>query len=505
MTQKQEEKSMTESPSLPPMIFALLKRARQEHGIENAALLETHISWVLLAGDYAYKIKKPLKLPFLDYSSLEARRKFCEAELTLNRRYAPALYLGLEPIGGTSESPRLGGTPAIEWAVKMRRFDEKWRMDHVCDRGELTPALVSDLVKAVAAFHEAAPKAPPESRFGEADQVLAPALENFEELRPLLPAEQPLLSNLERWTRQEFERRQTSFATRKRAGHIRECHGDLHLGNIVVLDGRATLFDCIEFNENLRWIDQASELAFTYEDLLDHGQPGLANWLINEWLAVTGDFDALGVLPFYAVYRALVRAKVAAIRGNAAEAREYLAMAGRLATRSKPTLTITCGLSGSGKTTLSSSLLLDDKTANTVRIRSDVERKRLFGLAPEDAGGDIYTEEATNRTYRRLEKLAENALSAGWSVIVDAAFLRRIQRKSFRNLATRLNSPFAILACEASPEELRRRLHERRNDASEATVAVLEQQLKWAEALTKEERAVAIDSKKNANIESSKN
>jgi predicted kinase len=214
---------------------------------------------------------------------------------------------------------------------------------------------------------------------------------------------------------------------------------------------------------------------------------------VSEWLAATGDYDALTVLPFYAVYRALVRAKVAAIRGTATEASEYLAMAGRLASRPQPALTITFGLSGSGKTTASSARLLADATANTVRIRSDLERKRLFGLAPGDtSNGAIYTEEATNKTYRRLEKLAEDALEAGWSVIVDAAFLRRALRESFRNLAARLHIPFSIISCGEAPDELRRRLRARRNDASEATVAVLEQQLQWAEALTAEERAMVI-------------
>ena len=479
---------MLESHTLPPLIANLVKRARQEHKDGNVELLETHISWVLLAGDCAYKIKKPVKLPFVDYSSLEARRSFCEAELTLNRRYAPDIYLGLEPIGGTPEAPRLGETPAIEWAVKMRRFDEKWRMDHVCARGELTPELVSDLVRAVAAFHRSASVAPPASRFGEADQVLAAALENFEELRSLLPAERSQLAGLERWTIREFRRRKVCFAARKAAGRIRECHGDLHLGNIVLLDGRAIPFDCIEFNENFRWIDQASELAFTYEDLLDHRQPGLANWLVSEWLTTTGDFDVLLLLPFYAVYRALVRGKVAAIRGDLAEAVEYLALARRLSFRPHPTLTITFGLSGSGKTTLSSKRLLEDTTANTVRLRSDVERKRLFGMRSEDAGGgDIYTDGATNLTYGRLEELTWNALTAGWSVIVDATFLHRPQRERFRNLATRLNIPFSILACEAPPEELRRRLRARRNDASEATVAVLERQIQCVEALCEDE------------------
>jgi hypothetical protein len=384
----------------------------------------------------------------------------------------------------------------------MRRFDEKCRLDHVCARGELTPVEISDLVRTVSAFHDAAQKAPSNSRFGEAEQILTSALENFEELHLLLPADQSLSAPIERWTRQEFERRRTNFAARKAAGHIRECHGDLHLGNIALLNGRATPFDCIEFNESLRWIDQASEIAFTYVDLLDHRRPGLANWLLSEWLKETGDFDALTVLPFYAVYRALVRAKVAAIRGDAAEALEYMEMAKRLSFRPKPHLTITYGFSGSGKTTLSSARLLADETANTVRVRSDVERKRLFGLAPEDAsGGTIYTDDATHRTYSHLQALADTTLAAGWSVIVDAAFLRRAQRENFRNLAARLHIPFCILVCEASPDELRRRLRARRNDPSEATVAVMEHQIKWAEALTEEERTAAVGCGKNANFE----
>jgi aminoglycoside phosphotransferase family enzyme/predicted kinase len=479
---------------MPTLVAALLRQARKANGPDRVDLLETHISWVLLAGDFAYKIKKPVTLPFVDYSSLKARRAFCEAELSLNRRYAPAIYLGLEPIGGTTEEPQLGTLPAIEWAVKMSRFDETCRLDHVCARGELTPELVSGLVKTMTAFHAAARPAPPESRFGEPGQVLASALENFEELRDLLPEARPALANLEEWTRREFERLQLDFAARKAAGRIRECHGDLHLGNIALIDGRATPFDCIEFNDDFRWIDQVSELAFTYEDLLDHRQPGLANWLVSEWLAATGDFTALKVLPFYAMYRAMVRAKVAAIRGDAAEARDYLDMTKRLSSRPQPILTIAFGLSGSGKTTRSSALLLADQTANTVRIRSDVERKRLFGLAAVAAsGGGIYTEDATEKTYSLLAELAEGAIAAGWSAIVDAAFLRRTQREQFRQLAERLPVPFVILACEAPPEELRRRLLSRRNDASEATVAVLERQLRCVEELTPEEKRISIE------------
>ena len=483
---------MDKSDNLPPLIAALLNWARQEYGAKTVELLETHISWVLLAGNYAYKIKKPVVLPFVDYSSLEARRIFCEKELALNSRYAPELYLETVPIGGSIKTPRLGVRPAIEWAVEMGRFDEKWRLDHVCDRGELTPPLISDLVLTVADFHRRAAPAAPESRFGEPAQILKPALENFEELYKLLPGEKPLLTRMEEWTRREFERRRTNFENRKAAGHVRECHGDMHLGNIVLLNGRPTPFDCIEFNDDFRWIDQANELAFIYEDLIEHRKPGLANWLVSEWLAATGDFDILNVLPFYSTYRALVRAKVAAIRGDSTEAHEYLTMASHLCCRREPSLTITFGLSGSGKTTSSVARMLADQTANTVRIRSDVERKRLFGLAPEDiSGGAIYTPEATDRTYSRLEELAKSALTAGWSVIVDAAFLRRTQRNRFRALTATMNLPFAILACEASPDELRRRLRARRNDASEATVEVLEHQMEWAEELTEEERICA--------------
>ena len=480
---------MDKSAKPPPLIAALLDWARQEYGASTVELLETHISWVLLAGDYAYKIKKPVVLPFVDYSSLEARRIFCEKELALNSRYAPDLYLETVPIGGSVEAPRLGVRPAIEWAVEMARFDEKWRLDHVCDRGDLTPPLISDLILTVVDFHRRAAPAPPESRFGEPAQILKPALENFEELYKFLPSDKPVLASLEEWTRREFGRRRANFEDRKAAGRVRECHGDMHLKNIVLLNGKPTPFDCIEFNDDFRWIDQANELAFIYEDLLEHRRPGLANWLISEWLAATGDFDILNVLPFYSTYRSLVRTKVAAIRGDFAEAHEYLEIAGRLCCRRQPSLTITFGLSGSGKTTSSAARLLADQTANMVRIRSDVERKRLFGLAPGEASeGNIYTPEATGATYRQLKEFARGALTAGWSVIVDAAFLKRTQRRNFQTLAANMHLPFAILACEASPDELRRRLAARRNDASEATLKVLESQMEWAEELTDEER-----------------
>lgn len=462
--------------TLPPSIQALLEPSRYQHPVEHVEVVETHISWVLLAGKFAYKIKKPITLPFVDYGSVARRRDCCEAELRLNRRYADTLYLDVVDFDG-------------EPAVKMRRFDESGRLDHVCARGELTPTHLSGLARMIAAFHAGAAVAPAATRFGTPENVLAPALENFDELDTLLPDEASRLARLRAWTHSEFSRHRESFAHRKAAGRVRECHGDLHLANLVLLDGKVTPFDCVEFNDDLRWIDVASEIAFTWVDLIDHDQPGLACWLLNEWLVWSGDFSALAVLRYYAVYRAVVRAKVAALRGENSEALGYLGMAERLAVPPRLTFTITFGLSGSGKTTASSARLLADETACTIRVRSDVERKRLFGLAPDaDSGGAIYSSDANVKTYARLAELARQVLTDGWPLIVDAAFLRRAERRTFRAIATADGIPFDIMACEAPDEELQRRLLGRTGDASEAGVAVLEQQMAWLEPLDEAER-----------------
>jgi aminoglycoside phosphotransferase family enzyme/predicted kinase len=501
------------SIALPPLIAALLDPRRHPHPAASVELVETHASWLLLAGDFAYKIKKPITLPFLDYGSLTQREACCRAELELNRRLAPALYLDVVPIGGSPLLPVIGALPAIEWAVRMHRFDESGRLDRVAARGELKPAQLSQLAATLCEFHAAANAAMPGTRFGEPAAVLAAARENFIELRQLLRApEQAAVERLAAWTEEEFARHGGDFAARKAGGFIREGHGDLHLGNLVLIDGHVTPFDCIEFNEDFRWNDPAGEIAFVWIDLLDHDQPGLAAWFLNAWLETGGDFAALRVMRFYAVYRAVVRAKVAALRAaqedsDAAQAdvvaaRGYLDLAWRIAVPRAPTLAITCGLSGSGKTTASSARLLDsslDRAGSIVRLRSDVERKRLFGLSPHDnsdspADGAIYTLEATQRTYARLLALARELLLSGWPVIVDAAFLKRAERDNFAALAAELGCGFSILATEAAPEELRRRLLARSGDASEATVDVLDRQFEWFEPLSAVEQSAVVRS-----------
>jgi aminoglycoside phosphotransferase family enzyme/predicted kinase len=489
--------------SLPPLIKALLEPKCYPHPAQHVELVVTHISWLLIAGEFVYKIKKPITLPFLDYGTLEKRHACCEAELRLNQRYAPDIYLEVVAIVGTPENPHFNGegTP-IEFAVKMRRFDEAGRLDRVCARGELQPRHVSDLAEAIVNFHRDAAKTSVNTHYGSPDKVIEPALENFNELHSLLSDQEYLtkLNSLQAWTRTEFEHLTPNFSTRKAEGWVRECHGDLHLGNIVLIDGHVRLFDCIEFNEDFRWIDVASDIAFTYIDLLDHHQPGLAGWFLNEWLSRSGDFDAMPVLRFYAVYRALVRAKVAAIRsgqnhGDISETQGYIALAEQIISAPKPRLIITHGLAGCGKTTAAANLLLNDNYGCTIHLRSDVERKRLFGLTAaaksnSPLGGGIYVQEAHQHTYRRLYNLAEGLLIAGWSVIVDAAFLRHAERSDFRALATQTGAEFHILAPQTSLEQLRLRISNRLEkgyDASEATIEVLEQQLTFIEPLNEDE------------------
>ncbi len=501
------------SPSAPPpaLIQALLRSDRHQAVTPEVTLVETHISWVLLAGEFAYKIKKPLKLAFLDFSTLALRKQTCDDELRLNQRFARDIYLEVVAITGTPRKPRLGGTgKAIEYAVKMRRFDESRRMDRICARGELTAAHLSDLAESLVVFHDSTARAPPESRFGSPENILAPALDNFSDLAPRFSdaGMTQRLAVLRDWTVAEHRRLTALMHSRKAAGFVRECHGDLHLANLVLVDGHVRLFDCLEFNEDLRWLDTANEIAFTYVDLLDHRQAGLATWFVDEVLSRSGDYAAVPLLRFYAVYRALVRAKVAAIRqqqthaiGEADAVAVCIAQAQQLIAPVPQQLIITHGLAACGKTIASSQWLQADTQARTLRLRSDVERKRLFGVARSQRSGSgtdagIYTPDAHVLTYQHLAQLASTVLRAGWSVLVDAAFLKRSERDAFRALARQHGVEFSILAPQAELAVLRQRIVARQSagtDASEATLQVLERQLQWIEPLGADEPVLRQD------------
>ncbi len=475
------------------------------HPAKAVRLIETHISWVLLAGRYAYKIKKSLDMGFLDFTTLARRKFFCEEEIRLNRRLAPQIYLDAVPIGGTPGAPVIGQEPAIEYAVRMRRFSVDAEMDRLIRRGEVLPEHIDSLAAVLAQFHLGLPPAPPESRYGEAAAMRERALQNFAPL-PSLPCDADAMRTA---TEAEFFAHQRSIEQRRAQGFVRECHGDLHLGNILIRGGKAVPFDGIEFEPMLRWGDIVGDIAFPFMDLQYFGRLDFAWRLLNGWLELTGDFDGLNLLRLYASYRAAVRGKVGAIRAAQpsmdagkreralATSRSYFTLAANLLERSKPLLIITHGLPGCGKTTFAQAAL---ERLGAIRIRSDVERKRLFGLAPLERsnsalGGDMYGQEATLRTYDRLLDLARGLLANGFPVIVDAAFLRHDERVQFRRLAEEMGVPFFIASIEASERVLRARIEQRQRearDASEANVAVLAALQVAQQPLQDDERGVTV-------------
>jgi aminoglycoside phosphotransferase family enzyme/predicted kinase len=493
------------------LIAALMRPAAYPHAAARVELIETHISSVLLAGEFAYKIKKPVNLGFVDFSSLAQRRFYCEEEVRLNRRTAPQLYLDVVPIAGTELQPRLGGegTP-IEYAVRMRRFAGDALLDVCARRGDLNAVQIDRLARAIADFHALAARADPESSEGTPNLVLRWARENFVQLQaqPLRADVAAALVQLSAWTEREVSRLRASIEHRREHGFVRECHGDLHLGNIVLLDGDPTLFDAIEFNRELRWIDVINDLAFTYMDLFDHGLPQFGWRLLDRYLQATGDYAGLDLLRFYSVYRALVRAKVARIRAAQpaladrerqaalAHCAHYVRLAATLARRGmqQPVLAIMSGLSGSGKTTVAGRLL---EGLGAVRVRSDVERKRLAGIdltarLEGPALNALYSADATRQTYARVADLSRVIIGAGYPAIIDAAFLRRAERDEFRTLARAAGARFALIECTAAVDVLRARVTRRiakEADASDATAAVLEGQLAMREPVADEEQA----------------
>jgi aminoglycoside phosphotransferase family enzyme/predicted kinase len=493
------------------LVEALCSPCRFTHAAKTVHLIETHISWVLLAGRYAYKIKKAVNLGFLDFTDLSARHFYCEEEIRVNRRLAPRLYLDVVAIAGSPQQPVLGAGPSIEYAVRMRRFASARQMDRLLARGLVTTTHIDRLAATIARFHAGLPPAAPDSPFGTLDAIHAPAIQNFDQLAPLLDAaDTALLERLRSDSESEYAACVPLFKRRRQQGWVRECHGDLHLGNIVLIRDQPTPFDSIEFNANFRWVDVMNEVGFLVMDLLDRSRADLAFRFLNGYLELTGDYEGIGVLRFYLAYRAVVRAKIDAIRASQpdtppeqakevmAACRDYLALAATCLARRRPALIITHGLPGCGKTTVTQIAL---ERLQAIRIRSDVERKRLFGLAPLQASGSqvdggIYSLDATKRTYARLLELARELLDAGFPVIVDAAFLKHTEREQFRELAQEMAVPFAILDIRAALATLRQRILQRLDqarDASEADLKVLETLQAAQEPLQPDELATTVD------------
>jgi aminoglycoside phosphotransferase family enzyme/predicted kinase len=493
--------------ALPELVAGLLRPAAYDHPVAHLAYIETHISWVILTGEFAYKLKKPLDLGFLDFSTLDKRHAACEEELRLNRRLAADYYLAVVPITGTPAAPRVDGPgAALDYAVKMRQFPPDATLDRLDAAGQLTAQHVEAIATTLAHFHRTGcARADAASPWGEPDAIWQPVAQNFAQIAPHLRDDDAAarLSRLAEWSAAEHARLAPLMAQRKRDGYVRECHGDLHLGNLAWVDGRLVVFDCIEFNPALRWIDIMSEVAFCFMDLVHRAHQDWAFLFLNLWLEGTGDYAGLALLRYYAVYRALVRAKVALLRaaqapGDTGAALAYLDLAAQLCRVPALTLSITHGLSGSGKTTATRRLIERD---HAVRMRSDVERKRLAGLdalakSGSAIGSGLYGSDQTQRTYAHLAQLADAVLAAGWPVIVDATFSKRWQRALFRDLARRRGVPFRILDFDLPVAILAERVAQRARaggDASEADLAVLARQIATQEPLDDTERQDVVD------------
>jgi len=454
--------------------------------------VETHISIVALLDEQAFKFKKAVDLGFLDFSTLEQRQHFCEEELRLNRRLAPELYLGLVRVSGSPDSPGLDGPgPTLEYGVRMRRFDREQELRAVVARDEADARLFEKFARTLVDFHTTAARANVGDEFGTIEVVGDALRENFAHLTDGRFDEE-LLERIRSWVDSELECLREVLPRRKLQGAIRECHGDLHLGNLVLHEGRILPFDCLEFSGRLRWIDTSAEVAFLSMDLDHRGRRDLAFAFLNGYFEAGGDYDGLRPLRLHLVARALVRAKVAAIEHSEvgdADVRAHLELARRyLAPTHPPTLWLTFGLSGSGKTTIGR---MAARQLPAFQIRSDVVRAQLVGAGTEDP----YSPEMTRRTYERLESIARVAIGCGWSAILDATYLRQAQRQEARRLAEALGVELRILAVGAETSVLRERVERRRaagEDASEATLEILQGQLEHHEPLTDREQASAV-------------
>ncbi|UFP94251.1 AAA family ATPase [Gloeobacter morelensis] len=491
-TQYQATRHPSESASLPAFLAAMARPEFYPHPVETVTIVQTHISYVVLAGVYAYKFKKSVHLGFIDYATLEQRRRYCYEELRLNRRFAPGLYLDVVAIvaveGGGYRLAEAEAVGALEYCVRMRRFEEEQLWSRLVPRDALNPGAIEQLAGRLAHFHAgAAIRKPPLAWIREAiEGTFSQALPYAARLGLELP-----FAEIRRFNEAFLATQAPLLAERRERGRVRECHGDLHLGNIVQMNGEPLMFDGIEFSDRLRTTDVMAEVAFLVMDLEAHGRFDHANRLLNSYLAASGDWEGVAVLPLYLCYRACVRGWVHARRSDQpdldpaeqqealAVARGYFELAWRYTRPAPPRLWMMHGLSGSGKSTVARDLSL---VQGAIHLPSDAVRKHLAGLAPAEhapapAGGGLYSRQMSERTYTRLVQLAEICLKAGFAVVLDARYPRRQQRRQVRALADRLGAPLTLLVCLCPWPLLKQRLEGRTADLSDATPALLDWQL----------------------------
>lgn len=460
------------------------------HGIASVIKrIDTHGAVVFLAGRNAYKIKRAVRYPYMDFSTLVKRKAACEAEVAINREYAPDIYLAAVPITRDKNELHIDGTGSIvEWAVHMRRFDEDATLDRIADKGLLDPMLIDQLAQVVSDMHQKAPARRGAPAAIALHNVLTESLDELALRKAIFPAEivQPLRADLLKAYRQN----EMLLFQRALNGKVRRCHGDLHLRNIVLQDKNPVLFDAIEFDESIATVDTLYDLAFLLMDLCERGLGAQACRLLNRYLWLSNDeadeIEGLALLPLFLSLRAIIRAKVVTTQADLAadgdqlraEARKYAEAALRFLAPVGRRLVAIGGLSGAGKSVLATALAPHfGAVPGALHLRSDIERKKAAGysefvrLVP-----DAYSPAASARVYSRLRELAAAALRAGRNVIVDATFLQQEQRVELERIAARTGARFQGLWLEAPLDVLRDRIRERRHDASDATVEVVETQ-----------------------------
>lgn len=448
---------------------------------------ETHAAIVFLAGDFAYKLKRAVRYPYLDYSTVERRRAMCKAELDVNRRTAPDLYIGTRPIvkrqGALSLGTGADDTGAVDWVVVMRRFSESDLLENRLATGSVSPDLFRDLAVEIARFHQSAEH---DFRFGGSAAISRMIAES----RNLICSFEPAI--FAPGTADTFALRagaELSNCThlldlRRRNGFVRRCHGDLHLGNICVRDGHPVLFDAIEFNDDFSCIDVFYDLAFLLMALDFAGARWAANLVLNRYLELTSDYEAIAALPLFLACRASVRAHVAATRanreaiGSGDEAAKYAQSAIAYAAAPHPMLVALGGVSGTGKSLLARNLApLIGASPGAVILRSDVIRKRQYGVSADThLPGSAYTAETTARVYGEMRRIAELVLASGYSVIADAVHGSAGERAEIQAVASNANAGFAGIWLEAEISEIETRLGARRGDASDAGIEVARDQ-----------------------------
>lgn len=443
----------------------------------RAHVYRTHISSVIVCAQYAYKLKRPVKLPFVDFSTAALRRADCLRELSLNQRTAPALYLDVIEITGTLEQPELHGPgEVIEYAVRMKRFKQTDLLSHIVQTNRFDAAIAANLGKHHAEFIGQLPALSYEQA-SKHKPTHAWLLESLDEIRSAQPDLHTQIQAVTQWANQRNHILQPVIKQRQRQGHYRQVHGDLHLGNLVMLKHQVVAFDALEFNPALSQIDTINDIAFTFMDLLAHGRSDWAWAMINQWCETCGDYAGLVLLRYYTLYRAVVRAKVACLSSDDRLLARYWSLALRLiAPANTSKLILVCGLSGSGKSTVARELV---KLLSGIQLRADVIRKHRFAKwlnQPQK----LYAKTTTTQTYRALARLADQLLTQNMTVIVDATFLAQEHIDLFHQLAQHHHIQLERVSCEAPAAILRRRIMNRlqqASDPSDATVDVLQAQL----------------------------